>query len=44
MRAGLTKKAGVEGRRSPPHGGFGGAEPPHLQMAVILVGIIIYSE
>ena len=44
MRARLKKKRGVEGGRSPPcGGGLGGRSPPHLQMVVILVGILIYS-
>ena len=42
MRAGPKKKRGVEGGRSPPRGGVGGA-PPHVQMVVKLVGIIMYS-
>ena len=42
---GLKKKRGVEGGRSPPAGGVGGGRsPPHLQMVVILVGILIYSN
>ena len=45
VRARLKKKRGVEGGRSPPRGGgWGGRSPPHLQMAVILVGILIYSN
>ena len=52
MRARLKKKRGVEGGRSPPRGGaqppprggLGERSPPHLQMVVILVGILIYSE
>ena len=40
---GLKKKRGVEGGRSPLAGRVGGGgAPPHLQMVVILVGIIIY--
>ena len=42
---GLKKKRGVEGGRSPPRGGgWGGRSPPDLQMVVILVGILIYSN
>ena len=42
---GLKKKRGVEGGRSPPLGGVaGGRSPPHLQMVVILVGILIHSN
>ena len=38
---GLKKKRGVEGGRSPPRGG---GAPPHLQMVVILVGVLIHSN
>ena len=31
MRAGLKKKRGVEGGRSPSRGDWGGGAPPHLQ-------------
>ena len=41
MRARLKKKAG--GRGAPPRGELGGAEPPHLQMVEILVGMLIHS-
>ena len=42
---GFKKKAEGRGGAQPsPRGELGGAEPPHLQMAVILVGILIYSN
>ena len=42
---GLKKKRGVGGGRGPPPRGVGGGRaPPHLQMVVILVGILKNSN
>ena len=40
MRARLEKKRGIGGGAAPPVEGLGGRSPPHLQMVVILVGLI----
>ena len=45
MRARLKKKAeGRGGAQPPPRGGLGVGGAPHLQMVVILAGILIHSN
>ena len=40
---GLKKAGSRGGAQLPPRGGWGGRSPPHLQMVVIHVRILIYT-